>query len=158
MMRDLVAQIEFTEPTIGQMQRYVLAEPAFVPDPVTIANEQHVDHQLGIEGWTTNVAVERPQATMQIGKGCGDKDVQPPQQMVRRDHVVEIELIEQLPLLAILPPHHRRPLPLSCAQLESPFGIALNPFFDSINQKQRSFNCCNFLLRPGARLGPNDRR
>jgi transcriptional regulator with XRE-family HTH domain len=37
-----------------------------------------------------------------------------PQQLVRRDHLVEAKLIKQLPLISLLPPHHRR---LSCRLL-----------------------------------------
>jgi len=38
----------------------------------------------------------------------------PPQQVVRRDHLVEAKLVKQLPLISVLPPHHRR---LSCRLL-----------------------------------------
>src|SRR6516164_8567069 len=50
--------------------------------------------------------------------------------MVRRDHLVEAKLIKELPLISVLPPHHRR---LSCRQLSrnhcslgssSPFSTA----------------------------------
>jgi hypothetical protein len=35
-----------------------------------------------------------------------------PQQVVRRDHFVEVKLVEELPLIPVLPPHHHR---LSCS-------------------------------------------
>jgi hypothetical protein len=38
----------------------------------------------------------------------------PPQQVVCRDHLVEGKLVKQLPLISVLPPHHRR---LSCRLL-----------------------------------------
>jgi hypothetical protein len=68
----------------------------------------------------------------------GDEDIQAPQQMVCRDHLAELERIEQLPLIAILPTHHRRALLVSWAQLESPFAVALNAFFDSIDPYRTS--------------------
>src|SRR5262245_13937372 len=51
--------------------------------------------------------------------------------MVRRDHLVEAKLIKELPLISVLPPHHRR---LSCRQLSRnhcSLGSS-SPFFDSI--------------------------
>src|SRR5262249_1655504 len=53
--------------------------------------------------------------------------------MVRRDHLVEAKLIKELPLISVLPPHHRR---LSCRQLSRnhcSLGSS-SPFFDSIGK------------------------
>src|SRR3954451_12104378 len=51
---------------------------------------------------------------MQIGQNGCREPIDPPQQVVRRDHLVEAELVKQLPLISVLPPHHRR---LSCRLL-----------------------------------------
>jgi hypothetical protein len=39
--------------------------------------------------------------------GCRE-NIDPSQQVVRRDHLVEAKLVKQLPLISVLPPHHRR--------------------------------------------------
>ncbi len=68
---------------------------------------------------------------MQVVKSSGDEDVHPPQQVLLRNDIVQVELIEQLSLIPILSPHHPR---ISCP----PPGISvrglLQPFFDSIGQ------------------------
>src|SRR6476620_11478894 len=67
---------------------------------------------------------------MQIGQNRRRKHIDPSQQVVSRDHRVEAKLIKELPLISVLPPHHRR---LSCRLLSrnhcslgssSPFSTA----------------------------------
>src|SRR5262249_58343413 len=68
--------------------------------------------------------------------------------MVRRDHLVEAKLIKELPLISVLPPHHRR---LSCCRLSRnhcSLGSS-SPFFDSIGPLQ-TFQ----LLRRMAKFHP----
>jgi hypothetical protein len=42
---------------------------------------------------------------VEVGKRSGHEHIHPPQQVVLWNHVVQSELIEQLPLVPILPPH-----------------------------------------------------
>jgi len=46
--------------------------------------------------------------------------------MIGRNHVIEMELIEQLALIALQPPHHRKPPPLNGAGTESLFAANSN--------------------------------
>ena len=48
---------------------------------------------------------------VQIGQNSRREYIDPSQQVIRRDHLVEVKLIKELPLISVLPPHHRR---LSC--------------------------------------------
>jgi hypothetical protein len=58
--------------------------------------------------------------------------------MVLRDAIIEAKLVEQLALIRlrrpILAPVLRRPFP----QNESPFGVTLNAFIDSIGHERTS--------------------
>jgi hypothetical protein len=57
--------------------------------------------------------------------------------MVLRNAIIEVELVEQLALVPLLPTHHRQiPRRRSPRQTESPFGASLNAFIDSIDPKQ----------------------
>src|ERR1700722_10599260 len=67
---------------------------------------------------------------VQIGQNGGREPIDPSQQVVRRDHLIEAKLVKELPLISVLPPHHRR---LSCRLLSrnhcslgssSPFSTA----------------------------------
>src|SRR6516165_4885582 len=46
-----------------------------------------------------------------MGQNGGREHIDPPQQVVPRDHLVQAKLVKELPLIPVLPPHHRR---LSC--------------------------------------------
>src|SRR6516165_465115 len=46
-----------------------------------------------------------------MGQNGGREHIDPPQQVVPRDHLVQAKLGKELPLIPVLPPHHRR---LSC--------------------------------------------
>src|ERR1700722_3636013 len=45
---------------------------------------------------------------VQIGQNGGREPIDPSQQVVRRDHLIEAKLVKELPLISVLPPHHRR--------------------------------------------------
>src|SRR6266576_6511615 len=51
---------------------------------------------------------------VQIGQNRCREHIDPSQQVVGRDHLVEAKLVKELPLISVLPPHHRR---LSCRLL-----------------------------------------
>src|SRR4029077_6924175 len=55
--------------------------------------------------------VKRLKLLVQVGQNGRREHIDPSQQVVRRDHVVEAKLVKQLPLISVLPPHHRR---ISC--------------------------------------------
>jgi hypothetical protein len=47
------------------------------------------------DGRAADVAVKGPQLLVQVGERPGDEDVHPSQQMVLRNHIVQVELIKQ---------------------------------------------------------------
>jgi hypothetical protein len=81
---------------------------------ITVTNQEHPDHQLGIDRGPADVAVKCLQLFVQIAQNGRREHVDPSQQVVRRDHLVEAKLVKELPLISLLPPHHRR---ISCRLL-----------------------------------------
>ncbi len=84
---------EPAEPAIGEVQMHLLAEPPLRADAEAVADDQHPDHQLGIDRWTPRRAVERrefPPHLRQI-----DEAVDRPQEMIRRHMRIEREVVEQ---------------------------------------------------------------
>lgn len=59
MMWDLVIEIELAEPAKGKVQFDLLDEPALRADAVTVADDEHPHHELGIDRRPTNLAVVR---------------------------------------------------------------------------------------------------
>ena len=78
---------------------------------IAVKDQEHPDHQLGIDRGPADVAVKCLQLLVQIGQNGCRENIDPSQQVVRRDHLVEAKLVKQLPLISVLPPHHRL---LSC--------------------------------------------
>src|SRR5215469_16320418 len=58
-----------------------------LPDLYNLADDQHADHQLGIDRWPTNLAVERAQFLAQLGQI--NEAVDRSQQVVGRNMTLE---------------------------------------------------------------------
>ena len=103
---DRVHQVEPAEPAIGEVQMDLLAEPPLRPDAHDVADEQHADHQLRVDRWSTDRAVERRQVAADAREV--DEAIDCPQQVISRHVVLERELIEQRALRHLPRTHHRR--------------------------------------------------
>ena len=60
-IRYLVVKIEATKPAVRKVKLKLLAQPPLGADAVTIADDQHPDHQLGINRGPANAAIKRRQ-------------------------------------------------------------------------------------------------
>jgi hypothetical protein len=67
---------------------------------------------------------------VQIAQNGCREDIDAPQQVVSRDHLVEAKLLKELLLIPVLPPL------LPPIELESLFARLLKPFFNSIGHLQ----------------------
>ena len=67
-MRDLVVEIELAEPSVGKVQLDFLAQTALVSDAVAVSDDEHPDHQFGIDRRAADVAVKGLQLLVQIGQ------------------------------------------------------------------------------------------
>lgn len=94
MVRDLVIEVEPAEPSVGKMQFNLLGQPAFRTQAIAVPNDEHPDHQLGVDRRPPNLAVVGLQLRVHVGKSRGHKEVNAPQKVVLRDPIVEPELVE----------------------------------------------------------------
>ena len=83
----------------------LVAKAALGPDAHAVADDQHPDHQLGIDRGPAHLAVKRLQQLAQLIQL--EVAVDAPEQVIGRNVFVEAEIIEQ-PRRRSLKPHHRR--------------------------------------------------
>ena len=57
MVGHAAVQPQAAEPTVGEVKVNLVAEPPLGADAVQIADEQHAQHQLGIDRWPSSGAV-----------------------------------------------------------------------------------------------------
>jgi hypothetical protein len=106
MIRHLVLEPETAEPTVGEVEMHLLAQAPFGPKPHDIANDQHPDHEAGIDRGASSVTVETAHLFVQV---IQIKDpINPSKKMTGGDMRLKIELIEQ-PGMNLLRSKHRKP-------------------------------------------------
>ena len=140
MVRDLVVEVEFAKPYVRQVQFNFLAEPAFRADAIAGADDEHPDHQLGIDRRTTDVAVVGRQLCVQVGQrtpsqtlSCGAADGSR-----GSDLPAGTRRTDGPDRAAAAPSSPGPPLPTIDQPAESRFSASLKAFFDSISGNQ---NC-----------------
>ena len=104
MIRHLAVQTEPTEPAIREIEMDFVTESPFGTDAHAIADDQHAQHQVGVDRGPSDRAVERPQL-------CTDarqinKPIDAAKQMIPWHIIVEAEIVEQL-RCRDLHAHHR---------------------------------------------------
>ena len=107
MIRDLILDTEPTKETVGEIDLNLGANAPLRTDGEDIAENEHSDHQDRIDRRSTGVGVIGRQ--LLVHPAQIEHRIDPANQMVRRNNLVEVELVEQLPLPILSPPHHRRP-------------------------------------------------
>jgi hypothetical protein len=103
-IRHRAIQTEPAEPPVGQIKVDLIAQPPFRSEAEAVADQEHPDHQLGIDRRLTNTTVERRQVPPDLFKV--DKPVDRAQQVVGGDMSFERELIEQRSLFDLSMSHH----------------------------------------------------
>jgi two-component system, OmpR family, response regulator len=58
MIRNLIVEIELAEPAVNKLQRHFLAQAELMANVIAVADQEHLDHQLGIDRGSTDVAVK----------------------------------------------------------------------------------------------------
>jgi len=61
MIRHVALKSDPAKPAIGEIEMHLFAQPALGTDPHDVADDQHPDHQLGIDRGAADGAVERPE-------------------------------------------------------------------------------------------------
>ena len=132
MVGNAIGQVETAEPPIRQVEVDLLAEPPLRADPEAVPDQEHPDHQLGIDRRPTDRTVERRETRADLGEV--DKPVDRSQQVIRRDMLFERELVEQRALRHLPRSHHRLHAPPASERMES----AINPRNKRVFQHNRS--------------------
>jgi len=104
-IRHLVGNLELAEPAVRQVHRHFVTQLPFGTDPAAVTDQQHADHQLGIDRRPPCVAVERGKVLAQIGKIKNAVNVA--KQVIMRHDLIEIERVKQLVLRLVVTAHHR---------------------------------------------------
>src|ERR1700683_2779306 len=105
----LVVKIKTTKPPICKVQFKLLAQPPLEADAVAIPDDQHPDHQLGINRRSANLAIERHKLLTKLHQYPGHHRIDPSQQMPCRNSPFEVEQVKQLALITSLLTHHGKP-------------------------------------------------
>lgn len=113
MVGDRVAKIEATEPAIRKVEMHFLAKPTLGPNAEQITDQQHPQHQLGVDR-------RPPSGTITVGQRLAheakvEQSVDTTQKMVAGHMVVEPEPVKQRPLRH-LPTHHPPHSRLPCTE------------------------------------------
>src|SRR3984957_3658803 len=90
--------------SLGEVHLYLTTDQPFRADRKDIAHDQHPDHQLRIDRRVTHGRIMRCKFTAKPGKIESGIDL--PHQMIFRDRLVEMKLVEQLTLVTLQTAHH----------------------------------------------------
>src|SRR4029077_12621820 len=93
MIGDSAVQSESAEPAIGEIKVNFVAEAALGTNAHAVADDQHADHQLGIDRGPAHLAVKRLQRLADIIEG--EVTVDAPEHVIDRDVFLKAEIIEQ---------------------------------------------------------------
>src|SRR5262245_14852004 len=146
MVRHFVLEIEATEPAIGKVKLHFLAQPALRTDAVAVADDQHPDHEFGVDRRPADLAVEGPQLLAKVSHYPRHHRIDAAKKMVPRNTTFEVEEIEQLALIDILPTHHDPPpLPRTSGRRNHDSSTTTSDFFNNIDPDRKSA-CCRQRL------------
>src|SRR5512132_1507953 len=109
----------------------LLTQLAFEADAVAVADDEHPQHQLGIDRRTADLAIEGLQRRAKLDQHTRHDGINAAQKVALRNALFEIKQVEQLALIPRLPPHHY-PTPSpnpkqrnhSSSRITSPFSTA----------------------------------
>ena len=104
MVGDAASQAKPAEPPIGQIEIDFLAKTPFRANAETITDDQHAHHEVRIDEWATQVAVEGSQMGPQFAQI--NKPINFAQQMFARDPILQAKLIKKLRRIVLLSSHH----------------------------------------------------
>src|SRR5258705_6859893 len=119
------------------MQFDLLAKSPLKANAVAVAYNEHADHQLGVDRWPPDLAVEGRQLFPEFRQYPTHNRIDAAKEMAFRDALLKVEEIEQLALIDRLPTHHDPPPPLNASTRrnhDSP--IRTSDFFNSIDPNE----------------------
>src|SRR5580704_11209869 len=105
MIRHSILDTELAEPAIGEVHLYFTADQSLRADRKDIPYDQHPDHQFRIDRRATHGRIMRCKFVAKPGQI--ESRVNLPHQMIFRNRVAEMKLVEQLTLVTLQMAHHR---------------------------------------------------
>ncbi len=93
-IRDRIFETQSAKPAVRQIEAHLFTQTPLGADGVAIANQQHPDHQFWINRRPAEVAVMRRELSTQAREIEHRIDLA--QQMIGRNLLIEIELVEKL--------------------------------------------------------------
>src|SRR5580704_2807129 len=136
MIGDIAVEPEPAEPPVGQIEVDLFAETPLGADTEAVPDDEHADHQLGINRWPSQRAVERRELAAQFRQV--DKAVDRPQQMISRHMSIEREVVEQHTLFDLPWSHHRLSSCLSTGLNQWTFTVSTSALFNKIGPERTS--------------------
>src|SRR5204862_7502752 len=109
MIWDSVLNAELAEPAIREVHLNFATDQPLRADREDISHDQHPDHQFRINRRPTHGRIMRCKFAAEPGKIESSIDL--PYQMIFRDCVIELKLVEKLRLFALQASHHGLPPP-----------------------------------------------
>src|SRR5438067_9817173 len=109
MIWDRMLNAELAEPAIREVHLNFATDQPLRADREDISHDQHPDHQFRIDRRPTHGRIMRCKFAAEPGKIESSIDL--PYQMIFRDCVIELKLVEKLRLFALQPTHHGLPPP-----------------------------------------------
>jgi hypothetical protein len=106
MIWNIAIEPQSTKPAIGQIEMDLLAQPTLRTNAQAVADDEHPDHQLGIDRGPPDVAIVGTQVCANLGQV--DEPVDLSQQMIVGHMPLKAEAVEQR-LLHHPPLAHHRP-------------------------------------------------
>src|SRR5215207_4218600 len=97
MIGNAAVEPEPAEPTVGEVQVDLLAEPSFGADTEAVADDQHPNHQFRIDRRSPDCAVEGGELPPNLRQLHERADR--PQEMIRGNMTLERELVDQRALV-----------------------------------------------------------
>ena len=82
----------------------LFAKPSLGADPAAVANDEHADHQFGINRGPANRAIERPQLLSNIAQI--KKPIDATQQMIVGNVILKAKVVKQSLWRRLRPHHH----------------------------------------------------
>jgi hypothetical protein len=130
----MAVEAETTKPAICQIEMDFLAQASLGADAKAITDDQHPDHQLGVDRWATHCAVKGGQPPPQLAKL--DEPVDGPQHMVSGNVPFKRKLIKQSSLLHSPTSHHDSKSRLSQRLNQRISRVATADFFNRIGHER----------------------
>src|SRR5471030_2676643 len=104
MIRDGVLDAEFAKPAIGKVHLHLATDQPLRTDCKDITYDQHPDHQLRIDRRATHGRIMRCKFAAKPGQIESGIDL--PHQMIFRNCVAKLKLVEQLTLVTLQTAYH----------------------------------------------------